>query len=97
MNTAAVASACRTLGAAVESELVTDRPSALVVYGRGLSAPEVHTLVAGMTSVCVTPRTPGEVEAVGYLLGRVVRVVLPEGRALDIGDLTGRDGSTAGT
>lgn len=81
MNAAAVATALRVLATAVAAEVVVDRPSAVEVYGRGLAPSEVRWLLDGMpdaTLDVIHGASPdGEnMQLVGTLVGRVVRVLL---------------------
>lgn len=83
MNAAAVGTALRVLGTAVTRELVLDTPRAVVVYARTLEPSEIAWLFRGMDAPQISRVNRGEqivedVQIVGTILGRVVRVLLLE-------------------
>lgn len=85
MNTDAVATALRVLGTAVSRDLVVDRPTSVIIYGRKLEPSEISWLFRGMTGVAIEQLTRSagvtfveDVQIVGTILGREYRVLLFE-------------------
>lgn len=80
---AATASALRVLAVAAERELLISHPRSVVIYGRTLDLRELRWLIDGMdtrrTGVLDERGPSGETrEITGTILGRLVRVQVPE-------------------
>lgn len=81
--------AVRVLGTAILRELVVDLPKSVVVYGRTLDTRELQWLVEGMgasRTASLAERGPnGETyEVSGVIIGRLVKLQLPEDRYADL-------------
>jgi hypothetical protein len=96
VNAKTTSTALRVLATAAEQGLLIDRPSCLDVYGAELAPTEVRWLLDGMPDAQLTTipnaQAGGEdMQLVGTLVGRVVRVLLVSRRKAGlIGDLAAR-------
>ena len=77
----ATATAVRVVACAVEREVIVDRPTCLDIYGRSLSPVEISWLLDGMPDATLSaiPDAPAggeDMQLVGTLVGRMVRVLL---------------------
>jgi hypothetical protein len=84
--------ALRVVAEALQRELVVDRPTGVVIYGRNLAPCELRWLVEGMQMRDVQPLDlsgpKGEDrEIVGYILGRAYRVHVKHQRLAELNDV----------